>query len=108
MNAVCASAKEAVPNWKSVVRWFGMLREIFGTCSVHKVELLEEEVPVHYGLIRFSADYIAAKKGLFPNANSFVLGGCIVSPTHPKTRKAKYCPHCRAAESTWHETHPRR
>ncbi len=85
-----------------------MLREIFGTCSVHKVKLQEEEVPVRYGLIRFSADYIAAKNELFPNAKSFVLGGCIVSPTNAKTRNVKYCPQCRAAESAWREAHPRK
>jgi hypothetical protein len=85
-----------------------MLRELFGTCSVHKVSLLQEEVPVRYGLIRFSADFIQAKRAHFPNAYSFVLGGCLVSLTNPKTRKVGYCPRCREAEKEWHEAHPKR
>jgi hypothetical protein len=39
-----------------------MLRELFGTCSIHRVKLLEDEIPVRYGLIRFSPKYIRAKE----------------------------------------------
>jgi hypothetical protein len=85
-----------------------MLRELFGSCRIHKVKLLADEVPIRYGLIRFSADYISAQRKLFPNANSFVLGGCRVSPTNPKTRKVNYCPQCRSAESAWYESHSKR
>jgi hypothetical protein len=80
-----------------------MLREFFGSCSVHHVSLLHEEVPVRYGLIRFPPDYLQAKKTHFPNAYSFVLGGCLVSPTNPMARKMSYCPKCREAENAWHE-----
>jgi hypothetical protein len=84
-----------------------MLRELFGTCSVHKVGLLEEEMPVRYGLIRFPADYLAAKRQHFPNARAFVWSGCLVSPTNPKTRVVKYCPRCREAERAWRGAHPK-
>jgi hypothetical protein len=84
-----------------------MLGELFGKCSVHKVRLLEAEVKVRYGLIRFPEDYLGAKKHFFPNAHSFVLGGCRVSPTNPKVRKVRYCPRCREGEKAWHEAHPR-
>lgn len=83
-----------------------MLRELFGTCRVHQVALLEEQVPVRYGLFRFPADYLRAQEEQFPNAYSFVLGGCRVSPANPTTRKVSYCPECRAAEKAWHEAHP--
>jgi hypothetical protein len=59
------------------------------------------------GLIRLPAKYIAAKKQMFPNANLFLLGGCRVSPTNPKTRKCSYCPQCREAEKAWLDTHPK-
>lgn len=82
-----------------------MLRQLFGTCNVHKVSLLKEKVPIRYGLIRFSAGYGIAKKQLFPNSCSFVLGGCLVSPRNPMTRKVNYCPKCREAEKGWQESH---
>ena len=85
-----------------------MFRELFGTCSVHKTKLLQEEVPVRYGLIRFSSDYLHAKNKSFPNAYSFVLGGCLIYPTNPKTRMVSYCPKCRQAERAWQESHPKK
>ena len=85
-----------------------MFREIFGTCSVRKIRLLHEEVPVRYGLIRFPADYLNAKKQQFPNAYSFVPGGCLVGSTNPKIRMVSYCPQCRDAEKAWQERHPKK
>ena len=84
-----------------------MLREMFGNCSVHKCKLLPEDVPIRYGLIRSPADLLSAKKQFFPNAYSFVLGGCLVSPQNPKTRKVFYCAECRTAEAAWHQANPK-
>lgn len=78
-----------------------MLRELFGKCSVHKVRLLESEVPVRYGLIVFSQAYRRAERR-FPNSRSFVLGGCVVLPDNTKTSVVRYCPQCREAEADWH------
>ncbi len=78
-----------------------MLRELFGSCSVHKVLLLETEVPVRYGLVVFSQAYLRAERR-FPNSRAFVLGGCYVLPDNPKTRAVRYCPRCREAEADWH------
>jgi hypothetical protein len=82
------------------------LRELFGSCSVHKVPLVEEEVPVRYGLIRLPPAYQEAKRRRFPNAYSFALGGCLVSPTNLRTWRARYCSQCREAERAWQKDQP--
>ena len=85
-----------------------MVREVFDTCRLHQASLLEGDAAVRYGLVRFPADYVAAKERLFPNSYSFVLGGCRVSPTNPKTRKVQYCPQCREAERAWQQARRKR
>jgi hypothetical protein len=80
-----------------------VLRELFGSCSVHKVRLLEAEVPVRYGRVVFSRAYVRAERR-FPNSQSFALGGCYILPDNPKTRAVRYCPRCRKAEADWHAT----
>lgn len=84
-----------------------MLRELFGRCSVHGGKLVPDVVPVRYGLIRFSAELVAARRRGFPNAKSFAMGGCLEHPDNPKTRAVRYCVNCREAEATWHAAHPR-
>ena len=84
-----------------------MLRELFGTCSVHRVALVEGEAPIAYGLIRFDRAYLKARKRLFPNSRSFVLGGCVVSLEDRKAA-VRYCPRCREAERAWNEASPGR
>jgi hypothetical protein len=84
-----------------------MLRELFGRCGAHRGRLVSGEVPVRYGLIRFSAALSAARRREFRNARSFVLGGCLVHPDNPKTQSVRYCPDCREAEAAWHAAHPR-
>jgi hypothetical protein len=83
-----------------------MLRELFGSCSIHLESLVEGDAPIRYGLIRFSPAYRKAQKAAFPNAKLFVLGGCLVSPKNPKSRKVRYCPKCRDAEIAWREANP--
>jgi hypothetical protein len=78
-----------------------MLRGLFGSCSLHKVPLVEEEVPVRYGLICLPPAYQEAKRRRFPNAFSFVLGGCLVSRTNPRMLKVRCCSLCREAERAW-------
>jgi len=80
-----------------------VLRELFGSCSMHKVRLLEAEVTVRYGLIVFSQAYRRAERR-FPNSRSFVLGGCYVHPDNPETATVRYCPRCREAEAAWNAT----
>jgi len=72
-------------------------------CKVHSLPLLQGDVTIRYGLIRHSDAYLKARAKLFPNANSFAVGGCYVSETFPKTATVSYCPECRLAEQAWNE-----
>jgi hypothetical protein len=78
---------------------FSWLRE--PRCKVHGRPLLEGEVRVRYGLIRLPEVYLEARKKLFPNSNSFKLGGCYVSENNPKTTLTLFCAACRQAEEEW-------
>jgi hypothetical protein len=42
-----------------------------------------------------------ARRALFPNANSFVRGGCVVEPFSPKEARGTFCMRCREAENEW-------
>ncbi len=75
-------------------------------CPVHCEPFKRDSVPVKYGLIRYSDEYIAAKYAGFPWSASSVNGGCVVSPDSPKDRYVEYCQQCRANEAMWHEEHP--
>jgi hypothetical protein len=74
-------------------------------CSIHNEPLLRGLVSIRYGLFRFSPEFREAQSTLFPNARSFVLGGCRVSPNNPKQRDVKFCPKCREAEQSWKALH---
>jgi hypothetical protein len=70
-------------------------------CGVHNEPLLRESVSIQYGLVRLSPEFRKSQSTLFPNARSFVLGGCRVSPNNPKQKDVKFCPKCREAEQGW-------
>ena len=68
-------------------------------CSLHGFELRLAVAPIRYGLIRLRPTYRDAKRATFPNARSYVLGGCRVGKQ--KTREVAYCPKCREVEAEW-------
>ena len=68
-------------------------------CPVHDEPLLIEEVPIRSGLLRFPLEYYAARRELFPFANAYVEGGCLVGPD--KVAKSPYCVACRRALASW-------
>ena len=70
-------------------------------CPLHGVALKTENVRITYGLPSFVPGYFQAQKRLFPDANSTVLGGCVVSKDSPVMETVKFCPKCRAAEKRW-------
>ena len=78
------------------------------TCTVHNEPLLREPVSIRYGLFGFSPEFLKAQPILFPNARSFVLGGCRVSPDNPRQKLVTFCPKCRDAEKRWNELHVER
>lgn len=74
-------------------------------CGVHGKWLRRDTVPVVYGLIVHPPGYAEACETNFPNANSYVAGGCTVFPGAAKTARVRYCPDCRAAGEKWNDEH---
>lgn len=69
-------------------------------CEVHGTTLRLKGVPVNYGLPQPDPDLWEARKKLFPNAKSFVLGGCCVGSMGGEY-EAWVCAECRKAEARW-------
>ncbi len=65
-------------------------------CEVHNSELEDGKANIRYGLIVLPDEYRKAREKLFPNANSFVLGGCIIGGV--SETQVKFCRLCREAE----------
>jgi hypothetical protein len=67
-------------------------------CSLHRVQLREDVVPIAYGLIRLSPEYSKAARR-FPNASTTMGGGCLVGPQ--RWAKVRFCPECRREQAAW-------
>lgn len=68
-------------------------------CPVHRVPLHEEVVAIEWGRFGETNEYRDAQWDLFPFANEFFLGGCVVDQ---ETRAiVHYCPECRRARKQW-------
>ena len=78
---------EAAPRPRTISRLLPFTASATRIRCVGLGRLSTRHKAVPYGLIRFPVEYLAAKKEKFPNANSFVLGGCMVSPASPKIRR---------------------
>jgi len=78
--------------------------ELPTACEVHGEQLLEDTVPIVYGLLAFPPGYIGASMAEFPWSNEWVGGGCIVGDE--EAMQVLYCPACRAAEARWRKEHP--
>lgn len=92
-------------------------------CPVHGEVMSVEVVGAEYGLLPMRSvdpenpegtpeerrreadfeDYVNARETLFPEANRFVRGGCIV---HEPKQEVYYCQACRDAEKEWLASHP--
>lgn len=70
-------------------------------CEVHKTKLQTENVKIAYGLMGFMPGFLEAQRRTFPNANSVVMGGCVISDDSPKLQTVKFCPSCRVAQKKW-------
>jgi hypothetical protein len=70
-------------------------------CNVHHMPLIPDIVEIRYGLILYPEDYREARRPRFPNANTYVLGGCVVLPDSKRTAITFYCPKCRKAAQDW-------
>jgi TonB family protein len=93
-------------------------KDLEGTlCKVHRQVLRRDRVDIAYGLMGFKPGYEKAEKKFFPNANSKVYGGCVLSTTRdpctgqevqlsPKYAEVLFCPACRRAKERWSKSHP--
>jgi len=70
------------------------------TCELHGTILRRQMVPVSYGLPVRDPDLWEARAKLFPNAKSFVLGGCCVG-SMGYDYEDWVCSECRKAEAKW-------
>lgn len=77
-----------------------------GICHVHHVPLVQETVPITYGLPGPADTEPEAKLTKFPFASRIALGGCVISPDAPKTSTVWLCPSCLESRQTWMTQHP--
>ena len=81
-------------------------------CSVHHIQMQRTSVPIGYGL--FIEDKVAqsryeASKTAFPNAKTWVAGGCVVIEGYSPTNAFVYiCPKCKIAALSWDSKHDNR
>ncbi|HEX8248430.1 MAG TPA: hypothetical protein VF599_09680 [Pyrinomonadaceae bacterium] len=74
------------------------------SCEVHREVLIKDKIGIDYGSTVFLYDYEAygsVKPKMFPNANSYYGGGCVIEEDSPKYVEVLYCHKCRAAERAW-------
>jgi hypothetical protein len=75
-------------------------------CKLHGTRLKMKQVPVRYGLPPYDGARAVQEK-LFPCANSYFSGGCVIDFDNPSHRNAMVCEECREAEALWRkENHP--
>src|SRR5690606_32981421 len=70
-------------------------------CEVHNVPMKRGTVPIRYGLGPAPPGWGGTREKEFPNANSYIMGGCLVDVDNPETDRVTYCPVCRAAENEY-------
>jgi hypothetical protein len=74
------------------------------SCEIHHEVLIKDKVRIGYGLMSFSYDYktyLETAPKLFPHANSYYLGGCVIEQYSPEYAEILYCRKCRDAEKVW-------
>jgi hypothetical protein len=74
-------------------------------CEIHDYILLRANVPIHYGLISIDDEFIEAREKLFPNANTSVMGGCVLEDE--SEMELLICEKCREAETKWRKDNNR-
>jgi len=96
-----------------IAAWFVIGCTLFGKrdsgqpverCDLHGDRLERGMVPIIYGLVKpHCHDCRSAEREQFPNANAYVLGGCMVG--EKKRTWVSFCPTCRKARKAWNEAH---
>ena len=73
-------------------------------CRVHHVLLLQGKAKVEYGLSSWDEAaqvYRQASRQMFPNANTYINGGCLKDKDSPEEAEVQFCPECRVTENTY-------
>jgi hypothetical protein len=73
-------------------------------CELHGEEMATTKVRIQYGYPAFDGTWEVAAE-LFPNANSYSLGGCVMDVDNPKFEYLPVCGECRRAEEKWRAEH---
>ncbi len=76
-----------------------LLEDIDQYCPVHKIELIQGQVPILYGLIRYSDLFREQQSKYFPKSKFLVFGGCVTGEEY--FHNVKYCQKCREAHRAW-------
>lgn len=71
-------------------------------CTLHEARLKAGWADVEYGLLRITMPENDHRMLTFPNAKTWVAGGCSYDESHLSDR-VWYCPRCRKAEGAWVE-----
>ena len=62
-------------------------------CSVHGTVLVEQEVPIFYGMPAPDSDIFEIGRK-FPHHGLWSIGGCVVSDDSPETQIGSVCSDC--------------
>jgi hypothetical protein len=79
-------------------------------CEIHKRKMEHKEVQIAYGLIMPEPDEPSpdAERQLFPHHREYSLGGCVVEPDSPKTKRVYVCTDCKKAYNRWKTEHKKK
>jgi hypothetical protein len=59
------------------------------------MELIDEVLPVRYGLIVLDNKYYEYHDKYFPNYEPFIMGGCVIRNNAPTEKTVIICPKCK-------------
>jgi hypothetical protein len=77
-----------------------------GICNIHRIRMQNKLVPIRFGYFAFDASYDSAEIQKFPNAQEYILGGCVVDEKRVGKRVPIYiCPECKRAQKEWEARH---
>lgn len=72
-------------------------------CEVHQTKMAYKEVPILYGYITLGPDEPTydEQQRLFPNSREVSFGGCVTTPSSPKSESIYVCEDCKEAYRIW-------
>ncbi|MEP6947346.1 MAG: hypothetical protein ABJA02_15615 [Acidobacteriota bacterium] len=71
-------------------------------CEIHGTELQSSTCEIRYGLPPGPPKgYFDAERDLFPNAFSWIMGGCVIDGPDVRPANVEFCSTCRAARTKW-------